>query len=63
MKKLLFALTIVAFAACNDSSTTSTEEVVDSTADAMIDSVEATSDSVQNAIDSTANATIDSLPQ
>ena len=62
MKKLLFALTVIAFTACNDTAT-STEEVVDSTADAMIDSVEATSDSVQNAIDSTANATIDSLPQ
>ena len=62
MKKLLFALTIIAFTACNDSATTQ-EEVVDSTADAMIDSVEVTSDSVQNAIDSTANATIDSLPQ
>jgi len=62
MKKLLFALTIIAFAACNDSST-STDEVVDSTADVMIDSVENRSDSVQDAIDSTANATIDSLPQ
>lgn len=63
MKKLLFALTIIAFTACNDSETTTTEEVVDSTADAMIDSVEVRADSVQSAIDSTADATIDSLPQ
>ncbi len=62
MKKLLFALTIIAFTACNDSAD-STEEVVDSTADAMIDSVEVRADSVQSAIDSSADATIDSLPQ
>lgn len=60
MKKLLFALTVIAFTACNNDAT-STEEVIDSTADVMIDSVENRADSVTEAIDSTAEATIDSL--
>ncbi len=67
MKKILYVLAIVAFAACNnDASTTeekkdSTANVIDSTADAKRDSVENTSDSVKAKIDSTAEAKKDSL--
>ncbi len=59
MKKLLFVLFLGAFVACNESA--STESVIDSTAEASIDSVQMASDTMVNHIDSTADAKIDSL--
>jgi peptidoglycan hydrolase CwlO-like protein len=66
MKKLLLILALGTFAACNDGATTtdttdSTANVIDSTADAKIDSVQNTADSLANKIDSTADAKIDTL--
>lgn len=67
MKKLLMVLALGAFVACNDSAST-TEEVkdstankVDSTADAVIDSVKDAKDSLVNKVDSTRDAVIDTL--
>jgi hypothetical protein len=60
MKKLLLVLAIGAFAACNDSAT-STENSIDSAAEATVDSLEATSDSLSNTIDSSAAAKVDSV--
>jgi hypothetical protein len=60
MKKLLLVLAIGAFAACNDSAT-STESTVDSTTNVTVDSIQATSDSLTNAIDSSAAARVDSV--
>ena len=66
MKKLLLILAVGAFAACNDGTgttdtTDSTANVIDSTADAKIDSVENRADSLVNKIDSAADAKIDTL--
>lgn len=66
MKKLLLILAVGAFAACNDGATTtdtvdSTANVIDSTADAKIDSVQNSADSLVNKIDSAADAKIDTL--
>jgi hypothetical protein len=60
MKKLLLVLAIGAFAACNDSAT-STENKVDSSAEATVDSLQATGDSLSNAIDSTTDVKVDSV--
>lgn len=60
MKKLLLILAIGAFVACNDNAT-STENAVDSTADAMADSLENTGDSLSNKVDSTFEAKADSV--
>ena len=66
MKKILYVFAIVAFAACNNDST-STDATkdslnkIDSTKSAMTDSVEQKSDSTKMAIDSTMNAKKDSL--
>ena len=60
MKKLLLVLAIGAFAACNDSAT-STENAVDSSANATVDSLEIKSDSLTTAIDSTTAAHVDSV--
>jgi hypothetical protein len=60
MKKLLLVLAIGAFAACNDSAT-STENTVDSSAEATVDSLQATSDSLTNAIDSSTAVKVDSV--
>ncbi|HEX4851657.1 MAG TPA: hypothetical protein VFV08_12655 [Puia sp.] len=59
MKKLLLVLAIGAFAACNNS--TSSSSGVDSTAKAATDSVKATVDSAKSAIDSTAKAAKDTI--
>lgn len=67
MKKFLAIITIASFAvACNGNgekteTKDSTVNVIDSTANAMTDSVEVTSDSVKSMIDSTAKAAKDSV--
>jgi len=68
MKKLFIVLAVASlgFVACNNESKTeetadSLTNVVDSSANAKIDSVESTSDSVKSAIDSTASAVKDSI--
>ncbi len=66
MKKLLLVLAIGAFAACNNGTSTETTmdsvaEVVDSSADARIDSIQSAADSLSNKIDSSADAKIDAL--
>ena len=60
MKKLLLVLAIGAFVACNDSAS-STENDIDSTADAVSDSLENTGDSLSNKLDSTYEAKADSV--
>jgi hypothetical protein len=60
MKKLLLVLAIGAFAACNDSAT-STDSAVDSTAEVKVDSIQATGDSLTNVIDSTTEVKVDSV--
>ena len=67
MKKFLAIIAIASFAvACNGSgdkteTKDSTVNVIDSTANAMTDSVEVVSDSVKNKIDSAASAAKDSV--
>lgn len=60
MKKIFLVLAIGAFAACNDSAT-STENAIDSTADATVDSIQQKSDSLSSAIDSTKDVKVDSV--
>ena len=60
MKKLLLVLAIGAFAACNDSAT-STETTIDSTTEVTVDSIQVTGDSLSTAIDSTTGAKVDSV--
>jgi hypothetical protein len=60
MKKLLLVLAIGAFAACNDSAT-STDSAVDSTSEVTVDSLQETGDSLTNAIDSTTDVKVDSV--
>ncbi|HEX8332453.1 MAG TPA: hypothetical protein VF622_07500 [Segetibacter sp.] len=66
MKKLPMIFSLVAFVACTDSNTNtntvdSIANVIDSAADAKIDSVQKRADSIANVIDSAADATIDTL--
>lgn len=68
MKKLFLVLAVASlgFVACNNDAENKdtakdSANVIDSTADAMKDSVEATSDSVKNVIDSAASAKKDSV--
>ncbi len=67
MKKFLAIVAIASFAvACNSSSdkketTDSVTNVIDSTANAVTDSIEVTSDSLKNVVDSAAAAAKDSL--
>lgn len=67
MKKFLAVIAIAAFAvACNNSSekddaADSTINKIDSTADAVTDSIEVKSDSVKNVVDSAASAAKDSV--
>ena len=60
MKKFLLILAIGAFVACNDSAT-STDNGVDSTADANVDSLGATSDSTMMNMDTTTTPSVDTL--
>jgi uncharacterized lipoprotein YajG len=60
MKKLLLVLAIGAFAACNDSAT-STESTTDSSANVTADSLQNRGDSVSTSVDSTTNAKVDSV--
>ena len=60
MKKFFLVLSIgVAFAACNNSS--SSDKAVDSAAKAATDTVKAVADSAKNAIDSTRKAAVDTI--
>ena len=68
MKRLLFVLAVAVFVACNGGTTTegkadSIENNMDSTKDAMIDSVQNSSDYVSKKIDSTFEANSDALKQ
>jgi hypothetical protein len=60
MKKLLLVLAIGAFAACNDSATT-TETSVDSTSSVTIDSSTVIGDTLSTSADTTTGARIDSV--
>jgi hypothetical protein len=62
MKKLLLVLAIGAFAACNDSAT-STETTVDSTTEVTVDTTmqSTTPDSLSTGVDSAAGARVDSV--
>jgi hypothetical protein len=59
MKKFLLVLSIGAFAACNNSS--SSDKAVDSAAKAATDTLKAVADSAKNAIDSTRKAAVDTI--
>ena len=59
MKKVFLVLAIGAFAACNNSAT-STEKAVDSSANVTVDSLKNNGDSLTSAIDSTTAKKIDS---
>ena len=66
MKKLLLVLAIGTFAACNSGTSTensvdSAAQAIDSSADAKIDSLQTTADSLSNKIDSAADAKTDAL--
>jgi hypothetical protein len=60
MKKFLMVLAIGAFAACNNSAT-STEKSVDSSANVTVDSMKTMHDSATHAIDTATSAKVDSV--
>ena len=59
MKKVFLVLAIGAFAACNNSAT-STEKAVDSSANVTVDSLKNNGDSLTNSIDTTTSKKVDS---